>query len=209
MPAAPIIERLGTVSTASVRKCTGKSWDEWVAILEKAGARAWNHRELVAFLRKRHRLRPWWQQGVAVGYEIHLGRREVGRNAKGEFSLTATKSLEASAAQTWKLLASPAGLELWLQPLSPVKLRPQAMFETRDGYYGEIRTMLAARRLRMTWQDPNWAKKSVVQVFLVPRPASKCHLVFGHEQLADARDQARLRARWRAALERLALALAK
>src|SRR5688572_1797323 len=77
------IEKIGKVKSESVLKCTGKSWAQWIAILEKAGARWMTHKEIVAFLKK-YKLSQWWQQGVATGYEMHIGRKAEGRNEKGE-----------------------------------------------------------------------------------------------------------------------------
>lgn len=195
--------KIGSVTTHSVHKATGKHWREWVALLDKQGARSWPRSEIVAHLAKRHKLSPWWQQQVTAGYEVAIGRREEGRTIKGELTLTATKSMNVSAAAAWKLLMSPAGMEIWLQPLSPVELKPKAMFETTDGYYGEVRTMLAGRRARLTWQDPNWEKKTVVQLFIVPRPGGRCIVAFSHDHILDTRVRDRMRARWREALEAL------
>ena len=54
----------------------------------------WTHGEIVAFLKVRYKLRPWWQQGVASGFEIATGRRVDGQNTKGLYTTTATKSLQ-------------------------------------------------------------------------------------------------------------------
>lgn len=200
-------EKLGRVTSASVKKCTGRDWNEWIEILDHAGARAWTHPEIVAFLRKKYRLSPWWQQGVTHGFELAIGRRIEGRNAKGELSITATKTLMARGPKVWKLLASPRGMALWLRPLSPVTLKAGNAFETEDGYFGEMRTLLAGKRVRLTWQDPAWEKKSVLQIHVVPREGEKCVVVFQHDQLLDARAQPKLRSRWKAALDALAHAL--
>jgi uncharacterized protein YndB with AHSA1/START domain len=198
---------LARVSTESVHKCTGRHWDEWVKLLDQAGARAWEHKEIVAYLKTKHRLTPWWQQGVTGGYEVAIGRKVEGQNLKGEWSLTATKTFRVAATELWKQLSSDAGMALWLQPLAPVRLKAKNFFETRDGYFGEIRTLKSGVRIRLSWRDPEWAKPTYVQIFLLPRPGDKCLLAINHEKLPVARLQGELRRRWKKALDELARAV--
>jgi hypothetical protein len=208
--------KIGRVTSESVQKGTGKTWDQWVALLDKAGARPWTHQEIVAFLKKKHKLGPWWQQGVAMGYEIAIGRRIEGQNAKGEYGLTATKSLRIDAKSAWKNFASEEGVAIWLQPLFEVELKPKKMFETQDGYFGEIRTVMkpvqdpskkaakVERRVRMTWQDPNWDYSTSVEFIFVIKPNGKSIIAVNHSKIKDLRVQAKLRARWRKALDEFA-----
>lgn len=208
--------KIGKVSSASVEKATGKSWDQWVAILEKAGARGSTYQEIVALLKKKHKLGPWWQHGVAMGYEIAIGRRIEGQNAKGEYSVTATKSLRIDAKKAWKYFVSKEGIAIWLQPLFEVEIKPKSMFETQDGYFGEIRTVAKPvqnpskktakieRRVRLTWQDPNWDSSTAVEVIIVSRANGNSIVAFNHGKIKDLRIQAKLRARWRKALDEFA-----
>src|SRR3954464_1771134 len=106
------MNKIGRVTTASVYKATGRHWDEWLAILDKAGAISWKHGEIARWLGKRHKLRPWWQQGVALGYELARGKRIEGQNSVGEYSLTATKSLYVGGTAGWRFLLSKDGLAL-------------------------------------------------------------------------------------------------
>lgn len=200
-------EQIGKVPTASVHKYTGKHWKQWVAILTKAGAATWTYQETVAYLKTKHELTPWWQHGVANGFEQAIGRRKEGQNAKGEYMVTTTKSLPCSVAKVWTLLTSEKGQELWLQPLSTISIEPSTQFETADGYFGEVRTLKKNRRLRMTWQDPNWEKKTTLELMLVPKPVGKSLLIFNHTQLKETKTQAVLRKRWKHAAEAIAKAI--
>jgi hypothetical protein len=104
-------EKIGKVSSGSVFKHTGKGLKEWVGILERAGANSWTYQEIVDFLKKKHRLTPGWQQGVALGFEIGTGRRKVGQDGCSESarpSLLAGSALgeaygprDPDCAQTW------------------------------------------------------------------------------------------------------------
>jgi len=193
--------KIGRVSSESVEKATGKTWDQWIAILEKAGARSWTHQEIVAFLKKKHKLGPWWQQGVTLGFEIAIGRRVEGQNAKGEYSLTVTQSLHLDVKKVWKHFVSEEGKTIWLQPLFPVEIKPKNTFETQDGFFGEFRTMKKERRIRMTWQDPNWDGGTTVEVIFVARANGNSIVCINHGKIKDLRIQAKLRTRWRQALD--------
>ncbi|WP_413288845.1 SRPBCC family protein [Bdellovibrio sp. HCB337] len=197
------IEKIGNVSTQSVFKHTGKHWAQWVPILEKAGAHTWSHQAIVAFLSKKHKLSLWWQQIVATGYEVHFGRRVAGRDAKGEYSVTGTKTFYIDKKALWKLVTSPEGLAIWLAPMSDFKLKTKTFFEREDGVYGEIRTMKAGERIRFSWQEGDWAKTTSVLLFIVGRANGTSILVFQHERLKDGRLREPLRELWRKVLQDL------
>jgi|SRR6185312_11518764 len=201
------IEKIGKVSTQSVRKCTGKNWDQWVQILEESGARHWSHRDIVAFLKKKYRLSLWWQQGVAMGYEIHLGKKIEGRNAKGEYSTVASRTFAMDTKALWKFLESEKGLAIWLKPYAKFQFKPKSVFENEFGAYGEVRTMKLYRRVRMTWQETEWMKPSIIQINFVPRPKNKCILVFQQEALANGRLRLQMKEHWRQVLDALLAAI--
>lgn len=202
---APVkIEKVGRVSAQSVFKGTGKNWDQWVKILDGVSARSWTHKELVAFVAKKYKLSPWWQQGVASGYEMILGRKVENRNDKGEYSLTATKSMSCDRKTLWKLISSAEGIAIWLRPLSPLSLKKGESFEAEGGVFGEIRTLKVGERLRLRWQDTDWEKPSVLQIYCVQQKNGKSILVFSQEKLKDGRTNLQMREHWRKVLNELA-----
>ena len=67
--------RLAGIGSAAVEAKTGKTWEQWLVVLDKAGARTRSHARIAAFLRERQRLPSWWCQMVAVGYEQARGLR--------------------------------------------------------------------------------------------------------------------------------------
>lgn len=193
----PKIEKLGTITTASVHKATGRHWDEWVTILDKVGASTWPHKEIAIWLKKKYKLKPWWQQSVALCYEYHIGRRIEGRNAKGEYSLSVTKTLNCDAQTLWKWLVSSQGLAIWLTPMSPIQFAKGAQFEVEGGIFGEIRTFKKDLRMRLTWQEEEWSRAAILQIYIVSRPNKKCLMVFTHEGLKTARAKEEMRVHWR------------
>lgn len=200
-------EVLYRISTDSVFKHTKRHWGQWVELLNQSGAHNLSHQDLVAFLKKKYKLNGWWQQAVAIGYETAIGKRIEGRNLKGEYTLSASKTFPIGAKELWKFLASPNGIEIWLKPLSEFTIKPKSFFEAEGGIFGEVRTMKEGERLRMTWQDTDWAKPSILQLWLVGRSKNKSILVFNHERLQDSRSKVFLKEHWKQVLSELHMAI--
>jgi uncharacterized protein YndB with AHSA1/START domain len=202
------IAKIGRVTSESVLKCTGKIWDQWIALLDKAGARTWTHQEIVAHLKTRYKQGPWWQQGVTLGYEIHIGRRVEGQNQKGQYSTAATRTFPLDKKAAWKLLSSPEGIAAWLEPLAPFQFKVGEVYEVDGGFYGQVRTLKAGERVRLSWQEAHWPKAAVVQAHVIARPRGKSMIVIQQEGIADSKMHAQMRKHWKAAIARL-LELAK
>ena len=200
-PGARSFDQVGKVSDASVFKHTQKHWKEWVDLLEKAGARSWTYPELVTYLKKKHRLTPWWQQSVALGFLIATGQRQVGQDQRGKYMATATKSLSVPLGQAWTFLISRQGLEIWLKPMIELSVQPQVQFETEDGYFGEVRTVAKNRRARLFWNSTEWEKHTVVELMVVARPKGRSILIFNHTGIHNQKTLSALRKRWRAAAD--------
>jgi hypothetical protein len=197
------IKAIGRVSSESVLKGSGKNWDQWIAILDRAGARSLTHQEIVAWLKKKHKLTMWWQQGVTGGYEIHIGRRVEGQNLKGDYSVTVTKSLSVNQKTLWTKLWSPEGLLLWLKPMSDFTLKKKSQFEVEGGIFGEVRSFKAPLRARLSWQDSDWLKPTYLQIYVAKRPREKSILVFMHDGLKTAAAKEQMRKYWREAASRI------
>ena len=71
---------LARTSNESILKHTGKIWDDWIETLKKAGALNLTHKEIVQLLKTKYKLKPWFQQIVTGGFEVHTGRRREGEN---------------------------------------------------------------------------------------------------------------------------------
>lgn len=197
------------VSNESVRKHTGRDWPKWFQLLGSARAENWDHRTLVGYLAEKHRLTPWWRQMVAIGYEIYLGKRVEGRNLKGKWSATITKSIPIKARALWDFMMSAEGLALWLEPLESFQLRTGATFECIGGEFGEVRTFLAPKRLRLKMRDTERPEAWILQVWVVAKPGGKCILVFTPENLATGRERESQRIRFQKAAAQIAAEISR
>lgn len=102
-------------SDAAVSKSTGKNWDEWRTLLDGWGAPEKSHTEIAKYLVEDHSIDGWWAQGITVGYERLIGRRETGQRNDGSFSASVSKTINASAEEVHAALADEAQRSQWLE----------------------------------------------------------------------------------------------
>ncbi len=86
-------------SDAAVKKATGKTWQQWFALLDKTGAKKLPHKEIARLLYHRHfggaprggrsfapdvaQRSGWWSQMITVEYERARGLRAVNQTSTG------------------------------------------------------------------------------------------------------------------------------
>jgi uncharacterized protein YndB with AHSA1/START domain len=196
------MQRPGTISDAAVRRATGRGWAEWIALLDAAGAQAWSHKEIVAWLAAHAELSGWWRQSVAVGYEQATGKRVPGETADAGFQVGVRLTIAAPPASVWKALCSPAGMAHWLGS-EVAELAPGAGYETTDGTRGEIRVVKPADRIRFTRRGRQASTPSTVQIALAPSGEAKTTIIFHHEKLRDTHEREAMRKHWKAVADRM------
>ena len=54
-------------SDETIKRGSGKSWDEWFAILDTWGATKRSHGEIARYVNEKHGVSGWWAQTVTVG----------------------------------------------------------------------------------------------------------------------------------------------
>ena len=84
-------------NTAGIATATGRSWDEWITLLDGAGARELNHTEIarqtLELIPEEVDRREWWAQGTAIAYEQHVGLRVPGQSCNGDFQMSASRTV--------------------------------------------------------------------------------------------------------------------
>ena len=167
------------MSDTAVRTKTGKSWDEWFAILDAAGARSMNHKEIVAIL-DRHGVGPWWRQMVTVTYEQARGLREKHQTATG-YTANASRTIAVPVDRLFEAWTDEKLRNRWL---------PDAELTIRKATPG--------KSLRISWGDG-----TNVDVGLLAKGESKSQIAVEHAKLADAEAVGRAKEYWKRALDRL------
>jgi hypothetical protein len=82
-----------------VQEVTGRTHEQWFALLDEAGAAAMTHAQIATWLREEHDVGSWWAQNVTVEYERARGRRAVHQNAAGHFYAGASRTIRRPAVE--------------------------------------------------------------------------------------------------------------
>src|SRR5687768_7530326 len=93
------------MSDEAVKEKTGKTWKEWFAILDEAGAKKMNHQEIVKYLNTKQGVGPWWQQMVTVTYEQARGLREKHQKSDG-YQISVSRTLNTSLSKLFRYVAN-------------------------------------------------------------------------------------------------------
>ncbi len=176
--------KLAGVTTAAVKKATGRGWSEWVELLEKAGAKSWPHAEIALWLHKKHRVADWWCQMVTVGYEQASGRRVKHQKPDG-FEVSVSKTIAAPVAVAFEAWRDPAIRERWL---------PQADLS--------VRKATPHKSIRIRWPDD-----TNLSVNFWPKGPLKCQVVPQHGKLPTAAAAEKMKTFWAAQLDALCVFL--
>jgi uncharacterized protein YndB with AHSA1/START domain len=181
MKAGQAFDKVAGISSAAVQAKTGKTWAEWVAILDAAGAKAMTHQEVVAHLHDQHGVGPWWQQMVTNGYEQARKGRARHQMPDG-FQVSASKTLAVPAEALFTEWHDARARARWLG---------------RGGL--AVTTARPSKSIRLKWPDED----SRVSVNFYVKGAGKCQVTVEHSQLKSARAAAQMKKFWAEALDRL------
>jgi hypothetical protein len=179
--AADDMMKLAGVGSEAVMKATGKAWEDWLKVLDKAGAVNLPHKDIAGMLGDKFGVPGWWQQMVAVGYEQARGLRAVHQKAEG-FSASASKTFQSNLEKIYKAWNDPQLREVWL-PGAPLQVR-----RSTDG-----------KSMRITWTLGN----SNVDVGFYSKGPDKTVVQIEHSKLSGEEAVQAQKAYWSSGLERL------
>lgn len=169
-------------SDAAILKATGKSWDEWFALLDAWGATAQTHPDIARHVAEAHGVDGWWAQSVTVGYERARGMRALHERPDG-FSMSASKTFPVPVERLFAAFVEPEERERWLEAVELRNRTNQPHKSARfDVLPGETRLAL----------------------FFTAKGPQKATAQLNQERLADADDVARWKAVWKEQLALLA-----
>lgn len=90
---------------------TGRSFDEWFDILDKAGAEDWPHWRIMRYLAGKRKNDEWWASAVAKAYERARG---LDAASGPSFNARVTKTLDAPLDVAWLLVDDEDERRSWL-----------------------------------------------------------------------------------------------
>lgn len=168
------------VGDATLLARTGRSWNEWIELLDAAGASELSHEGIVAIV---DRLLPklrWWVHIVTAGYEQARGLQA--RHLKpGSCQTSRSKVVGTPLARLYTAWTDPGLRAEWL------------------GATVTIRESTPDRSLKINWSDG----KSSVGVLFTPKGEGRSQVNVHHSKLESADAAATMNAYWGARLERL------
>ena len=174
------------MSDDAVKAKTGKTWKQWFAVLDKAGARKMTHQEIAKYLSDKQAVGPWWCQMVTVTYEQQTGRRQNNERPDG-FQVSVSRTLNVPVARLYKSFAIDKERNVWL---------------AETGLH--VRKTTANKSMRVMWKD----QKTSLEINFYPKAADKSQVVVQHSKLPNASSAAKMKTYWGKALDRLRDAVA-
>jgi uncharacterized protein YndB with AHSA1/START domain len=175
------------MSDEAVKAKTGKTWKEWFAILDKAGASKLSHQDIVKYLHTKQGVGPWWQQMVTVTYEEARGLRQRHQKPAG-YQISVSRTVNVPLAKLYKAFANEKARKAWL---------------AEDGL--TVRKATTNKSMRVTWNDG----KTSLEIDFYPKGDDKSQVVVQHSKLPNAKASAKMKTFWGEALDRLRAALEK
>jgi len=169
------------MSDEAVKAKTGKTWKQWFAVLDKAGAKKMSHQEIVKHLSEEENVGPWWCQMVTVTYEQQTGKRALHEKPEG-FQISVSRTIDTPLPKLYKAFADNSARSEWLG---------------EDNL--EVRKATPNKSMRVTWKD----KKTSLEINFYPKTAGKSQVVVQHSKLANASAAAKMKTYWSKALDRL------
>ncbi len=172
------------MSDEAIQRGTGKTWDEWFALLDAWGGTDQTHTEIARYVHDEYGVEGWWAQGVAVGYERARGIRVRHQQPDG-FSVSASKTFPVSVERVFAAFVDDGLRDGWIEPGA---LR--------------LRTAQPYRSARFDVLLPG-APGTRIEVYFTAKSETKTSAAVQHSKLADAESIEPWRAFWKERLARL------
>lgn len=166
------------VSDEAVLAGTGRSWNDWLALLDEEGAAGRSHPEIVQLLTGLG-VAHWWAQSVTVGYERARGLRAPGQRSDG-WEVGASRTIAVPVGRLYEAVLEDRLREHWLPGISL-----------------SLRTAIPERSARFDWPDG----MTRIHTFFESSGPARSKLTVQHVRLPDATTADETKRFWR---ERLA-----
>jgi Activator of Hsp90 ATPase homolog 1-like protein len=167
------------MSDAATAKATGRTWAEWVRVLDDARAMEKPHREIAGVVSSLG-TPSWWTQMVAVGYERIRGLRARGQQRSGFYEAGKSRTFNVPLDALYAAFANARTRQRWLKTKVTV------------------RSASPRKRMRLSW-DGN----AVVEVAFTARGDAKSVVTFTQRKLPTKAAADAAKTAWADHLDRL------
>jgi hypothetical protein len=181
-PEPPDYAALAGMSDETVRARTGRTWAEWVELLDAKGAAALPHGEIAAYVHEEFGISGWWSQSVTVGYERIKGLREIGQRRGGGFEASKSKTVPVPVERLRRAVTDRRLRARWLPDAEPT-----------------LRRTRSEQSARFTWEDG-----TPVVFWFVAKGEAKSQVAVTHAKLASKAEAEERKAYWGERLAALA-----
>lgn len=162
---------LAGMSNASVRKATGRNWNEWVRVLDTEKSAEKSHRDIAKYV-KSIGTSDWWSQMVTVGYERIRGLRERGQKREGTYEATKSRTFAVPVAKLYSAFANARVRAKWLPGV-------------------KVRTSSINKSMRLGMDD-----STLVAVGFFAKGENKSSVAIGHSKLPDKETADKMKEWW-------------
>lgn len=100
---------------------TGRSWEDWFALLDAWNGTSRPHAEIARWLVTEHDVPGWWAQSITVTYERARGLRLAGQGRDGKYSVSASRTVNVPVEVLYQAFADTAVRNRWL-PDAPLEV---------------------------------------------------------------------------------------
>lgn len=181
--ATPAIDyaALAGMSDDKVAAKTGRTWQEWMRVLDADGAASMTHGKIAALVSGTHGVGDWWSQTVTVGYERIKGLRARGQRRDGAYEMGKTKTFDVPAKTLFDAWASDTARRRWLK-----------------GVKTTVRTSTSPKAVRLQWPD-----NTIVVIGITPKGDAKSVVSVVHTKLPDKAASDAVKREWTTHLDAL------
>ena len=177
---------LAGMSNDAVQAKTGRTWKQWVRILDSIDAVTMPHRDVAMYIHEEHDIPGWWAQTVTVGYERVRGLREIGQKRGGSYDISKSKTFAVPLAKLYKAFSATRTRNRWL-----------------PGIELTVRTATPEKSMRISWHDG-----TSVNAYFTAKGETKSQVAVQHVKLTSKADAATMKEYWAERLAALAELLA-
>jgi len=128
--------------------------------------------------------------------------RPTGLTRDVGWEIGVSRTVNAPLDVVWPFLTSDAGVAIWLGSDVSLPTTVGETYQTSEGTTGEIRSYHDRDRVRLRWRPADWDHETTLQI-AVTGGNSKTMIRLHQEHLANGDERERMRAHWRAVLDRL------
>jgi uncharacterized protein YndB with AHSA1/START domain len=167
------------MSDAATAKATGRTWAEWVRVLDDARAMEKPHREIAGVVSSLG-TPSWWTQMVAVGYERIRGLRARGQQRSGFYDAGKSRTFNVPLDALYAAFENARTRQRWLKTKVTV------------------RSASPLKRMRLAWDGD-----AVVEVVFTPKGDAKSVVTFTQRKFPTKAAADAAKTAWADHLDRL------